>query len=88
LLFATAFFVGFKVARLTAFFVAMSRGGAFLLAFFAGAFFLADARRFAARFAVGRLAERRATGPFRAAFAGFPRRAAFRLAINPVLSEP
>jgi SNF family Na+-dependent transporter len=80
--------VGFGVARRTAFLVAMSFGGAFLLAFFVGAFFLADARRFTGRFAVGRLAERRATGPFRAAFAGFPRRAAFRLAINPVLSEP
>jgi hypothetical protein len=86
--FAAAFFGDFGVARLTAFFVAMSRGGAFLLAFLAGAFFLADARRFTVRFAVWRLAERRATGPFRAAFAGFPRRAAFRLAINPVLSEP
>ena len=76
------------MAFLTAFLVATALGGAFLLTFFAGAFFLADACRLAGRFVVGRLAEPREADPFRAAFAGFPRLAAFRLAISPVLSEP
>jgi hypothetical protein len=51
------------------------------------AFFLADACGFALRFVVTRLAERGA-GPFRADLAGVARRAALRLAIAPVLSEP
>jgi hypothetical protein len=51
------------------------------------AFFLADACGFALRFVVTRLAERGA-GPLRADLAGVARRAALRLAIAPVLSEP
>jgi hypothetical protein len=59
----------------------------FLTDFFAGAFFLADACRLDARFTFAR----RTTlvfGPFRPDFAGAARRAALRLAIASVLSEP
>jgi hypothetical protein len=52
-----------------------------LLAFLAGAFFLADACRLTGRLAVGRLAERFEAGPFRADRAGFARFAALRLAM-------
>jgi hypothetical protein len=85
------------VARATVFLVAIRVGAAFLLRFLAATLALAGARRFGGRFMVGRLAERRAADAFLpaffpafafAAFAGFPRLAAFRLAINPVLSEP
>jgi len=61
---------------------------AFLTVFFVDAFFLADACRFNDRFADGRLTERRGAGRLRADFAGVARRAAFRFAITPVLSEP
>jgi len=87
-LFGVAFFAAFGAGRPAGFLAAIAFEGAFLLAFFAGAFFLADACRFAGRFFVGRLAEPLAADLFFAALAGFPRLAAFRLAINPVLSEP
>ena len=59
--FAAAFGVGFLAVRGAAFLpvaAVLPFGSAFLLAFVAGAFFLADACRFTGRFALGRLAER------------------------------
>ena len=85
---AVAVTVAFGLGRLTALFFATTLEAAFPLDFFAGALFLADARRFTARFEVGRLAERRADGPFRDDFADVARLAALRLAITSVLSEP
>jgi hypothetical protein len=55
---------------------------ALLLAFLAGAFFLADARRLTVRFAARRVAKRRAAAGFRADFPGFLPLAAFRLAMD------
>jgi hypothetical protein len=59
----------------------------FLTDFFAVVFFLADAFRLGARFTVARRAAL-VFGPFRPDFARAARRAALRLAIASVLSEP
>ena len=70
------------------FFVALGFGRAGLADFLTGAcFFLADAFGFAVRFLVARAAERPADR-FRPDLAGAARRAALRLAIPSVLSEP
>jgi hypothetical protein len=75
-------------ARAAAFFLAIGLGRAVEADFFAGAFFfLADACALAVRFVAVRLAGR-AADRFRADLAGAARRAALRLAIATVLSEP
>jgi hypothetical protein len=56
--------------------------GPFCAAFFPAGFFLADDRVFTVRFAVGRLAERRAGAAFRADLVDFTRFGALRLAIT------
>jgi hypothetical protein len=72
----------FGRGRLTAFLGAAALGAAFLLAFLAGAFFLADARRFSRRFGTGRRAGRRAIVFLARGFADFLPLAAFRLAMD------
>src|SRR4051794_39473192 len=71
----------FDAPRLPAFFLTAAVGAAFLLMFLTGARFLAEAFRFGAALAVGRLADRFLAADFAAGLRDLARPAALRLAM-------